>query len=87
MVHSHFRTDPEDASLPEIIDRILDKGIVFDPSIRLGLGITDLCATGNRVVVARERRRKPFIVPKADSSIKQPSKSLRVHIRRGPSSS
>lgn len=63
MVLLHLRTATEDASLTEILDRILDKGIVLEPWVRVISGVTDLCAKGNRVVVAPERRRKPFIIP------------------------
>jgi hypothetical protein len=57
------RAEPEDASLIEVLDRIIDKGIVLDPWVRVILGATDLRSKNNRIVVAPERRRKPFIVP------------------------
>ena len=63
MVLLHLRTATEDASLREILDRILDKGIVLEPSVRVISGLTDFRASGKRVVVAPERRRKPFIIP------------------------
>jgi hypothetical protein len=63
MGQSQFRTETKDASLIELLDRILDKGIVLDSWVRLVLGATDFRTTENRIVVARERRRKPFIVP------------------------
>ena len=59
----HLRTATEDASLGEILDRILDKGIVLEPWARVISGLTDFRASGKRVVVAPERRRKPFIIP------------------------
>lgn len=60
----HLRTSPEDVGLQEILERILDGVIVFDPSVRLRLTVTDLKTAATRVVVAPERRRQPFIVPK-----------------------
>lgn len=70
MMQSRFLTDAEDASLSEILDRILDKGIVFDPWIRVGLGATDLRVTGKRIVVASERRRRPFVIQNDKRKIK-----------------
>ena len=61
--HSYFRVDPEDASVKDLLDQILDKGIVLDPSAKILLGVTDLRATQKRLVVAPERRRRPFVVP------------------------
>ncbi|HXW15977.1 MAG TPA: gas vesicle protein GvpJ [Terriglobia bacterium] len=58
-----LRAETEDASLADILDRILDKGIVLDPWVRVVLGATDLRSRNNRIVVAPERRRKPFIIP------------------------
>lgn len=63
MVLLHLRISTKDASLREILDRILDKGIVLEPWVRVISGVTDLCAKGKRIVVAPERRRKPFIIP------------------------
>lgn len=59
----HLRISTTDASLREILDRILDKGIVLEPWVRVISGVTDLRAKGKRIVVAPERRRKPFIIP------------------------
>ena len=53
----------DDVSLIDLLDRILDKGIFLDPFIRLSLVGYDLRATKSRIVVAPERRRRPFIVP------------------------
>jgi hypothetical protein len=61
--HLRLRAAPEDTSLTEVLERILDKGIVLDPWVRVVLGATDLRSKDNRMVVAPERRRKPFIVP------------------------
>lgn len=58
-----FKAEPEDATLIEILDRILDKGIVLDPWVRIISGTTDLRTADNRIVVAPERRRKAFVVP------------------------
>lgn len=44
-------THPEDASLVEILDRVLDRGIVVDPSTRLRLIGTELCNLQDRVVI------------------------------------
>ncbi|HEY6252174.1 MAG TPA: hypothetical protein VI685_19640 [Candidatus Angelobacter sp.] len=60
----HLKTEPENASLREILDRILDKGIVLNPSDRVVLSGLKLRKKGSRIVVAPERRRKPFVVPK-----------------------
>jgi Gas vesicle protein len=62
-VHLGLRTSSEDCSVIEILDLILDKGIVFEPWIKIALASTELNAIGGRFVVAPERRRKPFIVP------------------------
>lgn len=64
MAHLHLRIDPEDASLIDILDRILDKGIVLDPWVRIMLGAANLGKMDNRIVLAPERRRKPFVLPK-----------------------
>lgn len=63
-MHLHLRTKTEDASLREILERILTGVIVFDPLARLLLTITDLTSAATRVVVAPERRHQPFIVPR-----------------------
>ena len=44
-------THPEDANLIELLDRVLDNGIVVDPSSRVALMGTDLHAIGDRMVV------------------------------------
>lgn len=59
-----FKTAPEDASLIEVLDRILDKGIVLDAWARVVVGVTDFSGVDNRIVVAPDRRRKPFVIPK-----------------------
>lgn len=64
IVHLHLRTNPEDASLKDILERILTGVIVFEPLARLMLIKTDLKSDATRVVVAPERRHQPFIVPR-----------------------
>jgi hypothetical protein len=62
--HRHLRTNPEDAGLKDILERILNGVIVFEPSDRLLLSMNDLSTVATRVVVTPERRHRPFIVPK-----------------------
>ena len=44
-------TSPEDASLIEILDRVLDHGIVVDPSSRLRLPGLELRGAGEHLVI------------------------------------
>jgi hypothetical protein len=44
-------TNPEDASLMEILDRVLDRGIVVDPSSRVKLIGSDLRNLRDRLVI------------------------------------
>lgn len=44
-------THPEDTNLIELLDRLLDNGIVVDPSSRVALLGMDLHAAGDRMVV------------------------------------
>lgn len=44
-------THPEDASLMEILDRVLDRGIVIDPSTRVKLIGNDLRNLQGRLVI------------------------------------
>jgi hypothetical protein len=62
-VHLHLRTNTEDVGLRELLERILSGIIIFEPSARLLLTMTDLKNAATRVVVAPERRRRPFVVP------------------------
>jgi hypothetical protein len=64
-VHLDLRTKTEDAGLREILERILTGVIIFEPSARLLLTMTDLKSAATRVVIAPERRHRPFIVPRA----------------------
>lgn len=63
LIVNRLRTNPEDLSVLDLFDRILEKGIVFDPWARVALIDVDLRRSSNRIVVAPERRRFPFIVP------------------------
>lgn len=58
-----FQTDPDDVSIIELLDRILDKGIVLEPWDRITLAMRKFSNADDRIVVAPDRRRKPFIVP------------------------
>ena len=44
-------TYPEDTNLIELLDRVLDNGIVVEPSSRVALMGTDLHAVGDRMIV------------------------------------
>jgi len=44
-------TDPEDASLIELLDRVLDHGIVVDPSSRIRLMALELHKANERLVI------------------------------------
>ena len=44
-------TNPEDANLIELLDRVLDNGIVVDPSSRVALMGMDLHAVDDRMIV------------------------------------
>ena len=63
-MHSHLRIQLEDAGLKEILDRVLEGCISFDPSVRIRLATLEMCGDGQRVVVAPERRRAPFVLPR-----------------------
>ena len=59
-----LRIDPGDASLIEVLERILDGCIAFEPSVRLSLGSADLSTNKTSVVASPDRRSKPFLIPK-----------------------
>lgn len=61
---SHLRIQLEDAGLKEILDRVLEGCITFDPSVRVRLSTLEIAGDGQTVVVAPERRRAPFVVPR-----------------------
>lgn len=63
MVYPPLKTEPADSSLAEILDRILDKGIVLEPWARVISATTDLRRIDNRIIVAPERRHKAFVLP------------------------
>ena len=44
-------TNPEDTNLIELLDRVLDNGIVVDPSSRVALLGMDLHVMDDRVIV------------------------------------
>lgn len=44
-------TSPEDSSLIELLDRVLENGIVVDPWARISLPGTDLLKMNQRMVV------------------------------------
>lgn len=58
-----LRTSPEEISANDILDRILEGCIAFDPTTRILLVKTDFVRERPRVIVARERRRHPFRIP------------------------
>jgi hypothetical protein len=62
-VQLRFRVDVSDASLTEILDRVLDGGIVFEPSVRFFLYLINFEDSETRVVVAPDRRRDPLVLP------------------------
>ena len=62
-MYESLRTSPEDLSILDLFDRILEKGIVFDPWARVALVGIDLLRSSDRIVLAPERRRFPFIIP------------------------
>lgn len=76
IVHLHLQVDLEHASLKEVLERILDGVIVFEPSVRLALPSIDLKSTETTITVAPERRNKPFVMPPRRESKWQPSQSL-----------
>ena len=47
----------------DVLDRILDKGIVLEPWARVVSAMIDFHKRGNRIILAPERRRKIFVVP------------------------
>lgn len=61
-VTQSVRASREESTLKEIFDRILDGCLVFDPLSRFLLNFTNFSGDRVRVVVAPERRDKPFTV-------------------------
>lgn len=59
-----FSHDLEKSGLIEILDRILDKGIVLEPWARVVLGDINLQGDHQHIVLAPDRRRKPYLVRK-----------------------
>ena len=56
--------DLEKSGLIEILDRILDKGIVLEPWARVVLADINFHSKDQHIVLAPERRRAPFLVRK-----------------------
>lgn len=71
-MYQSLRTDPEDSSVLDLFDRILEKGIVLDPWARVALVEINLRRSADRIVVAPERRRSPFIVPITEDGSSDP---------------
>lgn len=59
----NLRVQLEDVELKDILDRVLDGCIRFDPSVRIRLAAVVVGRSGERVIVAPERRRTPFVIP------------------------
>lgn len=59
-----LRVQLEDVELKDILDRVLDGCIVFDPSVRIRLAAFEVIRSGKKVSVAPERRHKPFVIPR-----------------------
>lgn len=59
----YLRIQLEDVELMDILDRVLDGCITFDPGVRIRLAALGVSRSGERVSVAPERRRKPFVIP------------------------
>lgn len=60
----NLKTNPEDVGLKDVLERILNGVIIFEPSDRLLLMMNELKTVATCIVVAPERRLRPFIVPK-----------------------
>lgn len=63
MVQQNLRADIDNVQTMEILARILDGCIVFDPYSRVLLSTTDFTTTDLRIVVGPERRRTLFVIP------------------------
>lgn len=62
-MQQNLRADIEDVQTMEILARILDGCIAFDPYSRVLLSTTDFTTTDLRIVVGPERRHTLFIIP------------------------
>lgn len=62
-MQQNLRADNDSVQTIEILARILDGCIAFDPYSRVLLSTTDFTTTDLRIVVGPERRRMLFIVP------------------------
>lgn len=68
MVRTHIPT--EEAELSDILDRVLDKGLVFDASVRLILGGPEISELLKRISVTIEDQAPPGnmgVVPHRES--------------------
>jgi hypothetical protein len=62
-VQQNLRADIDNVQTVEILARILDGCIAFDPYSRVLLSTTDFSTTDLRIVVGPERRRTLFTIP------------------------
>jgi len=63
IVQENLRADNDSVQTIEILARILDGCIAFDPYSRVLLGTTDFASSDLRIIVGPERRRNLFVVP------------------------
>ena len=62
-MQENLRADNDSVQTIEILARILDGCIAFDPYSRVLLSTTDFTTTDFRVIVGPERRRTFFAIP------------------------
>lgn len=62
-MQQNLRADLDTVQTLEILARILDGCIAFDPYSRVLLASTNFTSTNLRIVVGPERRRKLFTIP------------------------
>lgn len=62
-MQQNLRADIDNVQTVEILARILDGCIAFDPYSRVLLSTTDFSTTDLRIVVGPERRSKLFTIP------------------------
>lgn len=62
-MRQELRAENDTTGTREILDKILDGCIAFDPRSRILLGTANFTAKKLRIVVAPERRHRPFIMP------------------------
>ncbi|HET9792396.1 MAG TPA: hypothetical protein VJV96_20960 [Candidatus Angelobacter sp.] len=66
-MQQNLRADIDNVQTMEILARILDGCIAFDPYSRVLLSTTDFTTTDLRIVVGPERRRRRFNIPSLQS--------------------